>query len=52
MYLKKAKYWADAYYKSPHHEYVMAIMGYHFHGCYTYYDLSTNNTHLNKYVDD
>ena len=27
MYLKKAKAWADAYYKSPRHEYVMAFMG-------------------------
>ena len=52
MYLKKAKAWADAYYKSPRHEYVMAFMGCHFHGCQTCFDLSTMNTHLNKSMGD
>ena len=49
MYLKKVKVWADACYKSPCHEYVMAC---HFHGCQTCFDLSTMNTHLNKSMDD
>ena len=52
MYLKKAKACADACYKSPRHEYVMAFMGCNFHGCQTCFDLSTMNTHLNKYMDD
>ena len=52
MYLKKAKAWADAYYKSPRHEYVMAFMGCHFHGCQMCFDLSTMNTHLNKSMGD
>ena len=52
MYLKKAKSWANAYYKSPHHEYVMAFMGCHLHGCHTCFDLSTMNSHLNKSMGD
>ena len=52
MYRKKEKAWVDAYYKSPHHEYVMAFMGCHFHGCQTCFDLSTINTHLNKSMGD
>ena len=52
MYLNKANAWADAYYKSPRHEYVMAFMGCHFHGCQTCFDLSTMNTHLNKSMGD
>ena len=52
MYLKKAKAWADAYYNSPRHEYVMAFMGCHFHGCQTCFHLSTMNTHLNKSMGD
>ena len=52
MYLKKTKVWADAYYKPPRHEYVMAFMGCHFHGCQTCFDLSTMNTHLNKTMGD
>ena len=52
VYLKNAKAWADAYYKSPCHEYVLAFMGSHFHGYQTYFDLWTNNIHLNKYMGD
>ena len=52
MYLKKAKAWADAYYKSPRHEYVMAFMVCHLHGCQTCFALSTMDTHLNKYMGD
>ena len=52
MYLKTAKAWEYAYYKSPRHEYVMAFMGCHFHGCQTCFDLSTMNTHLNKSMGD
>ena len=52
MYLKKAKAWADAYYKSTLHEYVMAFMGCHIHGCQMCFDLSTMNTNLNKYMGD
>ena len=52
MNLKKAKVWADAYFMSPRHEYVMTFMGFHFHGCQTCFDLSTMNTHLNKYMGD
>ena len=52
MYLTKAKAWEDAYYKSPRHEYVMAFTGCHFHGCQTCFDLSTMNTHLNKYMGE
>ena len=52
MYLKKTKAWADAYYKSPRHEYIMAFMGCHFHGCQTCFELSTMNTHLNKSMGD
>ena len=48
MYLKKAKVWADVYYKSPRHEYVMTFMGCHFHACQTWLAFSANNTHLNK----
>ena len=48
LYLKKVKAWTDAYYKSTGHEYVMALMGCHFHGCQTCFDLSKMNTHLNK----
>ena len=46
--LKDAKVWADAYYETPRHRYVMAFMGCHFHGCPTCYDKATMNTHLNK----
>ena len=52
MYLKKANAWADAYYKSPRHECVMAFMGCNFHGCKTCFDLSTMNTHLNISMGD
>ena len=52
MYLKKAKAWADAYYKSPRHEYVIAFIGCHFHGCQTWFDWSTITTHLNKSMGD
>ena len=52
MYLNKAKAWGDAYYKSPNHEYVMAFMGCHLHGRQACFDLSTMNTHLNKYLGD
>ena len=52
MYLKKAKAWADAYYKSSRHEYVIVFMGCHFYGCQTYFDLTTMNTHLNKSMGD
>ena len=52
MYLKKAKTWADAYNKSSRHEYVMAFIGCHFHGCQTCFDLSTMNTHLNTSMGD
>ena len=47
-----ADVWAGAYYKSPRHEYVMAFMGCHFHGCQTCFDLSTMNTHLNTSMGD
>ena len=52
MYLKKANAWADAYYKSPHHKYVMVFIGCHLHGCQMCFDLSPMNTHLNKYMGD
>ena len=52
MYLKQATALADAYYKSPRHEYVMAFVGRHFHGCQTCFDLSTMNTHLHKSMGD
>ena len=47
-----AKAWTDAYYKSPRHEYIIAFMGCHFHGCQTCFDSSTMNTHLNKSMGD
>ena len=50
--LQKAKVWADAYYKSPKHEYVMAFMGCTYHGCQSCYRLQTMNTHLGKTMGD
>ena len=31
-YLKDAKVWAEAYYKSPHNKYIMSFTEFHFHG--------------------
>ena len=50
--LPRAKAWADAYYKSPNHEYVMGFMGCRFHGCPKCYSLQTMNTQLNKTMGD
>ena len=51
-YLTDANAWADGYYESSHHKYVIAFMGCHFHGCRRCYDLTTHNTHLNRSMGD
>ena len=52
MYLKDAKFWADAYYESGHHKWVGAFLGYMYHGCPTCYDKQNFNTMLNKTMGD
>ena len=52
MYLKDAKLWSDAYYKSGHHKWVGAFLGCMYHGHATCYDQQTFNTMLNKSMGD
>ena len=51
-YCEKSLVFPTATHKSTRHEYAMAFMGCHFHGCQMCFDLSTMNTHLNKSMGD